>query len=73
MTLTADYVTDDDVAISFDHLLGGVGRIANPRILPGGEVLSWAGALARRPRTPAARALELGVAPLPVIVDAGFV
>ena len=59
MTLTADYVTDDDVAISFDHLLGGVGRIANPRILPGGEVLSWAGALARRPRTPAARALEL--------------
>ena len=59
MTLTADYVTDDDVAISFDHLLGGVGRIANPRILPGIEVLTWAGALARRPRTPAARALEL--------------
>jgi polyhydroxyalkanoate synthase len=59
MTLTADYVTDDDVAISFDHLLGGVGRIANPRILPGGEVVTWAGALARRPRTSAARALEL--------------
>ena len=41
MTLTADYVTDDDVAISFDDLLGGVGRIANLRILPGGEVLTW--------------------------------
>ena len=59
MTTTADFVTDDDVAISFDHLLGGVGRIANPRILPGGEVVTWAGALARRPRSSAARALEL--------------
>jgi len=52
------YVTDDDVAISFDHLLAAA-RIANPRILPGSEVGSWAVALARRPRASASRVVDL--------------
>ena len=52
------YVTDDDVAISFDHLLAA-GRIANPRILPGSELGTWAVALARRPLASASRVVDL--------------
>jgi polyhydroxyalkanoate synthase subunit PhaC len=60
MTATAiDEGHDKDVAVALDSLLANVGRAARPGVLPGPEVLTWAGSLARHPRTTAGRALGL--------------
>ena len=70
MTATATYEpTDKDVAVALDSLLANVGRSA-PGMLPGSEVLTWAGALARHPRTTAGRALGLAAEIGKIVVGA---
>jgi len=60
MTTTAAYETDDrDVAVALDSLLASVGRVAQPGVVPGPVLATWAGALARHPRTTARRTLAL--------------
>jgi polyhydroxyalkanoate synthase len=60
MTTTAAYETDDrDVAVALDSLLASVGRVAQPGVIPGPVLATWAGALARHPRTTARRTLAL--------------
>jgi poly[(R)-3-hydroxyalkanoate] polymerase subunit PhaC len=60
MTAHATYETDDvDVAVALDSLLANVGRATQPGMVPGPVLATWAGGLARHPRTTARRTLGL--------------
>ena len=52
---------DDALAVPLDSLLASAGRVAGSQFMPGREVVSWVGALARRPRTVSHRLTRLVV------------
>ncbi len=52
---------DHDLAVPLDSLLASAGRVAGSQFLPGREVVSWVGALVRRPGTVSHRLSRLVV------------